>query len=446
MNLEQFLAVLNSAREEELVHKVLHVFASTAYRFEEYSEVAKCYFRLKDYDRAIKHAELAVTTAYTNDNMYIARSNLINLYNHANQPESALQTIRALRASGADSVMLSMEESFSNFLLGRRDEAESILLRLKSDPRCTEEESTKIAFNLGTYAMYRGDFNGGLSAFLNGGQKLGFWQKDTPKGIEHWDGSVELGAVILIIAEAGIGDEIINIRFAKRIQDMGMQVVWISSRPDMQIISQHMGVPSIADYKAVSTDMPVRWVFAMELPILLNLKPEELWTGPYISNWEPAKHAPADDTGKVRVGLRWRGAAAYDHDLHRSYLLADLLHEVDLSRFSLVSLQKDDGVDELLNAPADIEDMSERMPTLLDLISVIDSLDMVITSCTSVAHIAAAMGKRTFVFVPLSAYYTWTHPTDKSPWYGDNVTILRQVSPRSWKEPMAKLNQILNSK
>jgi ADP-heptose:LPS heptosyltransferase len=72
------------------------------------------------------------------------------------------------------------------------------------------------------------------------------------------------------------------------------------------------------------------------------------------------------------------------------------------------------------------------------------NLDLIITSCTSIAHFAAAMGKRTIVIVPISCYYTWCNPTKKSPWYGDNLTVLYQEKPRSWKEPLLELETILN--
>jgi hypothetical protein len=72
-----------------------------------------------------------------------------------------------------------------------------------------------------------------------------------------------------------------------------------------------------------------------------------------------------------------------------------------------------------------------------------ENLDIIITSCTSVAHAASSLGKRTFVFVPISAYYVWSHSMEQSPWYGDNVTLFRQEKPRTWKEPLLKLQNSL---
>jgi len=69
----------------------------------------------------------------------------------------------------------------------------------------------------------------------------------------------------------------------------------------------------------------------------------------------------------------------------------------------------------------------------------------VITSCTSIAHLAAASGKRVFIMVPISAYYVWCHSKKykHSPWYGENVSVLRQKRPRYWDEPMSELVDLL---
>jgi len=56
---------------------------------------------------------------------------------------------------------------------------------------------------------------------------------------------------------------------------------------------------------------------------------------------------------------------------------------------------------------------------------------------------AAALGKRTILLSPISSYYTWTHNQPQTPWYGDNLTVLRQVKPRSWKEPIEQLTQLI---
>ena len=107
-----------------------------------------------------------------------------------------------------------------------------------------------------------------------------------------------------------------------------------------------------------------------------------------------------------------------------------------------ISLQKDDGVEETSDFP-NLIDLSNNLESIEDTFALISNLDFVITSCTSIAHMAASQGKKVFVFVPISTYYIWCHPTEKSPWYGDNVFVLRQQKPHSWAEPMQELKNLL---
>ena len=86
------------------------------------------------------------------------------------------------------------------------------------------------------------------------------------------------------------------------------------------------------------------------------------------------------------------------------------------------------------------------MNTYEDTLNIIDQLDIGVTSCTSIGHAAAAMGKQTIIITPISAYYTWCHSMKQSPWYGSNLTILRQQKPRSWNEPLQELKELLSEK
>ena len=77
---------------------------------------------------------------------------------------------------------------------------------------------------------------------------------------------------------------------------------------------------------------------------------------------------------------------------------------------------------------------------------IVSQMDLVITSCTSIAHIAASQGKQVCVFVPIMEYYVWTSSTGKSWWYGDNVHLFKQKKPRNWDEPLKQLEVFLNDR
>jgi hypothetical protein len=53
------------------------------------------------------------------------------------------------------------------------------------------------------------------------------------------------------------------------------------------------------------------------------------------------------------------------------------------------------------------------------------------------------MGKPTWTVVPLMAYYTWSLPGDKTPWY-NSVKLFRQEEYQKWDAPFERIGKELN--
>ena len=435
--LEQIVNYLVGHNEKEQAISLLTTMEKHAWQFAEYDDLAKCFFKHKIYDRAIVCSENALITAYTNERIWTARANLINVYNHANHPELALKYIKQAEQSIPDDIDTKLEKAYSLYLIGRRDEAENILHNVLLDtPNLPVDIETKIKFNLGTYYLYRDEFQKGLRLFLNEGKKLNYWQKATLP-FKYWEGGIQPGRTIILFAEAGIGDEIINVRFMKHLSDFGMNPIWLSDRKELVDIFNRNGFNAISSVKDIPVDS--LWTYPMNLPTLLNLQYKDLWYGPYLKSLDEFKNKfNWMKSDKIKIGLRWQGNPEYDNDLHRSVNLSGYYEALQHLDADFYSLQKDTGLDELSAFPG-IVDLSDKMDSWEDTLGIMDNLDLIITSCTSVAHAAASLGKTTFVFVPISAYYVWSHSIEQSPWYGDNVKLFRQETPRTWEEPLDKL-------
>jgi hypothetical protein len=222
-----------------------------------------------------------------------------------------------------------------------------------------------------------------------------------------------------------------------------MNPIWFSDRKDIVNIFNRNGFLATSD----KTKLPKtgHWTYSMSLPIYLNLEYKDLWDGPYLKSLEEFdyKYKWISENTKLKIGLRWQGNPEYDHDLHRSVKLSTLFESIKNIDAEFYSLQKDNGLEEL-DAYPEIKNMESCMTSYEETMSIINELDIIITTCTSIAHMASAMGKRTFIFVPITAYYTWSHSMKQSPWYGDNVTLLRQTKPRNWESPINELKESLS--
>jgi tetratricopeptide (TPR) repeat protein len=437
--LEDLIISLDKMNEKLAAVAVLDALARNSTMFVQYDEVARCYFKIKEYKKSYENAEKALALAPTNS--YEAKYNVINAANHANYPERALTLISQLELIKPKDIELKLEKAFAHFMMNQKDKAEKLLREELENPKNSDEIKTRIRFNLGTYEMMRDEFLPGLKKFLLEGRKLDLWKKPNLPFI-YWNGRIVEGATLVIRAEAGIGDEFINVRFMKHLRDKGMNPVWLTEREDIAHIFNRNGFDTVSSVKEVK-DKNAYWTHSMDLPFLLNLEYKDLWYGQYLFPDKSIELPKELSTKKLKIGLRWQGNFGYDQDLHRSISLTDMFNAVKDFDADLFSIQKDSGLDELKDLP--IIDLDKYMTDYEQTLAIIGELDVVITSCTSVAHASAIMGKRTFVMVPISSYYVWCHSMKQSPWYGDNVTILRQQKPREWTEPLSELKKIIES-
>jgi hypothetical protein len=438
--LEQLVLSLDQMGEKSAAVTVLDALARNSTMFQQYDDVAKCYFKIKEYEKALKYAELALTSAPT-QGLYAAKYNVINVANHANYPERAMTLIKQLEIINPNDLDVKLEKAFSFFLLNQKDKAEAILRTELDNPKHDDKTKTKIRFNLGTYELLRDEFQSGLRKFLFEGRKLEYWKKPSLP-FKFWEGQIDEGKTIVIRAEAGIGDEFINVRFMKHLRERGMYPIWFSERKDIAAVFNRNGFTTVSDVRDIK-DKSAYWTHSMDLPVYLNLEYKDLWDGPYIQP-DITRSLPAElGVMNLKVGLRWQGNPGYDQDLHRSIPLSDLWSAVKDTEAEFYSLQRDTGLDEI--GILEINNMERHLDHWEDTLNIINDLDVLVTSCTSVAHASAAMGKRTIIITPISSYYTWCHSMKQSPWYGDHVTVLRQQKPRVWDEPLAELKEIMNA-
>ena len=92
---------------------------------------------------------------------------------------------------------------------------------------------------------------------------------------------------------------------------------------------------------------------------------------------------------------------------------------------------------------ANVWDLAPSIKTWNDTYDIFEESDLIITSCTSVAHLAGAMGARVIVLPPLLGYITWE--TKDMRWYPDNVVVLQQIEYNNWDKTIDKLYEMMEN-
>jgi hypothetical protein len=172
------------------------------------------------------------------------------------------------------------------------------------------------------------------------------------------------------------------------------------------------------------------WVPSMSAIVPLGLEYSDLSGGAYI----PTLCEPGN-----KIGVKWSGNPEFEHEQHRLFP-PELMFET-VNNEDVICLQKDDGETAGLEpAPDWMEKVC--LDTWSDTQKAVSRCDLIITSCTGVAHLSAAMGIETWVVVPILPYYLWALPGEKTPYY-DSVKLFRQEKYGCWKAPFKKIKQAL---
>jgi len=256
-----------------------------------------------------------------------------------------------------------------------------------------------------------------------------------------WRGESLAGKRILLVKEQGFGDQIQCLRFAQNLVALGAEVgVWL--HPAMVPLAA-----SVADVHVAVTEAPTGaydfWTFLMSLPVHFNAGLDNL-PGPM-----PYVQAKADKVevvrqrieafagGRMRVGINWAGNPSHPNDHNRSLPLPDLATLLDLADIAWVSLQKD-------RAPASdawvargcLLPLGDAVVDFSDTAAIIAALDLVVTIDSAIAHLAGAMGARTWLLLPANPDYRWMLERTDSPWY-PSMTLWRQPRLGDWSTTLA---------
>lgn len=443
MNFE-LIDTLLRLKEKKVALAALHALGKHAQRYEEFAAVAQYMYEKKLGKEAVPYTEKVVELSEDKELLVANLYNLLGTYLQANLPEKALVVCDRLNSLGHNDPEIRLKRSLAHFFLNQKDISEQLLRNeLKSDD-LNERQKNEVMFNLAIYEIYRGNLLKGLHQFLHFGRLVALWPV-IPLPFNEWDGTPHPGKILVVQADAGIGDEFVSARFVQYVKEADMEVYWLSDRKDVrEVLTRHhiRCIDSIEPLKKLRA-RDLYWCRSMWLPVLMKLEPASLWYGPYLTADRYRIVPEVLSTTKLKVGIRWQGNPEYDHDLHRTLPLDGLVKAIDGEDTCLVSLQRDEEVEDLVNYPNVYPTHHNDLDTLEDTLAIIDKLDLVATSCTSIAHLAAAMGKRTVVLVPISAYYVWGSGGTSTPWYGDHVTVLRQEEARCWQKPLIELSRIV---
>jgi len=295
-----------------------------------------------------------------------------------------------------------------------------------------DPKNNRAAFNLGWYEMRKGNLQKGHRFLDCGREEEIFGNRHIGTTIPIWNGQRDV--TVLLEMEGGIGDQFHCVRYCKNlVEDYGCKVIVSGSAPILSVIRDVAGVHmSVMHEASLLIDFDY-WLPSMSAPISLKLEYSDVSGESYI----PRLGEPTS-----KIGVKWSGNPMFEHEQHRLFppqLMFDAVKDEDC-----ICLQKEDEkTDGLTPIPEWMEQPS--LATWKDTQLAISRCELVITSCTGVAHLSAAMGVETWIVVPMLAYYLWAKPGKITEHY-NSVKLYRQEEYGNWRAPFERIKQDLISR
>ena len=293
--------------------------------------------------------------------------------------------------------------------------------------------------------LIQGDFESGLLLYESRWLSYKASEAAGRRSFEKptWLGKESLeGKTILLYGEQGLGDFIQFCRYVQLVSKNGGRVILEVPKSLATLLKD---LPGISLLVILGDELP-SFDFVcpiMSLPLALGANLETIPSkNSYIAS-DPEKVAKwqlrLGEKRKKRIGLVWSGSASHKNDHNRSLTLTDMLKHLP-PNFEYVSLQKEvrEGDRDALTS-SDVKHYGDQLVDFSETAALCDLMDIIISVDTSVAHLAGALGKTTWILLPYVPDWRWLLDRDDSPWYS-SIRLYRQETAGKWDEPLKKVS------
>ena len=270
-----------------------------------------------------------------------------------------------------------------------------------------------------------------------------------PYPYPDWDGAPPREGALLILGEQGLGDEIMfascygeAMARAPRCViecDPRLAALFTRSFPGAQIVPQDR---QSANPQLLASTGITRQVHSGSLPGIF--RPDRaafpnhggylVTDAARVAAWREKLDRKA---GHRVIGIAWRGGVLHTRRALRSMAPADFSRMLGVPGLEFVSLQHDDdgttAAEMAALAGVRIHSFPETLADMDETAALVRSLDGVLTVCSTVVHLAGALGVPTLVLTPSMPEWRYLREGATSPWY-PSVRLLRQQERGGWDE------------
>jgi tetratricopeptide (TPR) repeat protein len=260
-----------------------------------------------------------------------------------------------------------------------------------------------------------------------------------------WRGPARSGERVLVLNDHGLGDTLQFCRYLPLMVAAGVEPTFLCPPRLHRLLRSLSGIRLIGRW--TSDERFDAQIAISSLPRAFATRVDSVpAVVPYLAaEPERARQWAARIGGDgFKIGVVWQGNPNPEVDITRAAPLAAFAPLAAVAGVRLISLQKGHGVEQLAHLPAGmrVETLGDEFDAgpdaFVDTAAAMASLDLVVTCDTSVAHLAGALARSTWVALKQDAEWRWLRDRDDSPWY-PTLRLFRQTRRDDWSDVFAAM-------
>jgi tetratricopeptide (TPR) repeat protein len=293
-----------------------------------------------------------------------------------------------------------------------------------------------ISVSLGMTLLQLGDWKEGWRHYHARDSRREFDAEIERAGGRIWRGDpAEIqGKSVLVMAEQGMGDNIQFSRYATWLSELGARVI-LCCHPDLaKLLDQIDGVSEV-----VSSDTG-EFDYACTLLSLAYWHGTTRDTVPHASAYihPPPAIAPLPGQNDFKVGVVWTGNPQHTGNTNRSCPTRNILQMFDTEDTDFFILQRDFDFQKANLKQTSVYSLAPEMKNFEATSRLVNQLDLVISIDTSIAHLAASIGRPTWLMLGRNVDWRWLRDGDDTPWY-DSVRLFRMAEHEDWEDQIGRV-------
>jgi tetratricopeptide (TPR) repeat protein len=290
----------------------------------------------------------------------------------------------------------------------------------------------------GTLKLLNGQLQEGFADFENRLRTGDLTLHPRLRAIPAWKGEDPVGKSVLVYGDGAFGDIIQFGRYLPLLRAQGVRVTLLApARFHRLLAAQFAGIGFESD-----ADKLEQFDFRCELMSLPFHFKTDLASIPLPCAGQPGllpddSHIPELSDRTFNIGVCWQGNPERNIDRGRSIPLSAFHPISQIPGIRLISLQKMHGLDQLANLQPDMlidtpaPEFDSGADAFIDTAALMQKLDLIVSSDTSVAHLAATLGRPTWIALKYVPEWRWMLGRNDSPWY-PTVRLFRQPTLNRW--------------